>query len=235
MKASFGFAFKRTLPVLFGYLFLGSAVGLLFYKAGYSLVWAFLAGVLVYAGSGEMLLVSLLSCSAPLITIAFLTLIINSRHAFYGLSFIDRFKNAKKAYPYMIFSLTDETYSILCSIPEKGDREKDGRIIFFSAFLDHMYWICGTIIGSLAGRLLSFNWAGVEFSMTALFVVIFIEQWKNYKSHLPVYIGLGSSVSCLLAFGASGFILPSLIITVSLLIILKNKIPLENSKLQEAA
>ena len=235
MKVVFKKAFKKTLPVLFGYLFLGSAVGLLFYNAGYNFIWAFFAGLFVYAGSGEMLLVSLLSCSAPLVTIAFLTLLINSRHAFYGLSFIERFKHTKKAYPFMIFSLTDETYSILCSIPEDKDKDEDGKVIFAAAFLDHFYWICGSVIGSLLGQTLAFNWAGVDFAMTALFVVIFIEQWKSFKSHLPVFIGIGSSLVCILAFGSSNFILPSLIITVSLLMIFKNKIFIKNSRLREAS
>jgi 4-azaleucine resistance transporter AzlC len=228
-------AFKRTMPVLFGYLFLSSAIGILFYNAGYNFIWAFFAGLFVYAGSGEMLLVSLLCTNAPLTTIAFLTLLINSRHAFYGLSFIERFKHTKKAYPYMIFSLTDETYSILCSIPECEDKDTDGKIMFFSALFDHIYWMCGAVIGSLLGKALAFDWTGVDFAMTALFVVIFIEQWKSFKSHLPVFIGLGSSVFCILAFGSSNFILPSLIITVSLLMIFKNKICMKNSVLREAS
>ncbi|MCI1958264.1 MAG: AzlC family ABC transporter permease [Clostridia bacterium] len=236
MKVIFKKAFKKTMPVLFGYLFLSSAIGLLFYNAGYNVIWAFFAGLFVYAGSGEMLLVSLLTCGAPLATIAFLTLLINSRHAFYGLSFIERFKNTKKAYPYMIFALTDETYSILCSIPERNNKEEDGKVMFAAAFLDHVYWMCGAVLGSLLGQTLSFNWTGVDFAMTALFVVIFIEQWKSFKSHLPVFIGIGSSIVCVSAFGSSNFILPSLIITVSLLMIFKNKICIKNEgKLQEAS
>ena len=215
-------AFKKTVPVLCGYLFLGSAVGLLLADTGHSFIWSFFMALFVYAGSGQMLLISLIAISAPLSSIAFLTLLLNSRHAFYGLSFIERFKKVGKMYPYMIFSLTDETYSILCST-NVSKTVNDGKLITYIAMLDHIYWICGCVLGAVIGQYLSFNFKGVDFAMTALFVVIFIEQWKSFKSHTPVYIGIFSSIICLMVFGSDNFILPALIITVSALMLLKSR------------
>ena len=209
-------SFKKTLPVFFGYIFLGSAVGLLLSQTGYGLITAFFMALFVYAGSGQMLLISLMAINAPLSMIAFLTLVLNSRHAFYGLSFIERFKKTGKMYPYMIFSLTDETYSLLCST-SVSKTVNDGVLIKYIALLNQLYWIFGCVMGCALGKTLSFNFEGVDFAMTALFVVIFIEQWKSFKSHLPVYTGIASSLICLLIFGRDSFILPSLIITVSFL------------------
>ena len=215
------FAFNKTIPVLFGYLFLGSACGLVLFNAGYNFIWVFFISLFVYAGSGQMLLATLLATKAPLISVASLTLLLNSRHMFYGLSFIDRFKKAKKFYPYMIFSLTDETYSILCAThtPKHLD---DGKVIRNIAVLNHIYWIIGCQIGAVAGQLLNFNFAGVDFAMTALFVVIFVEQWQSSKSHTPVYIGMICSVLSLIICGADNFILPALTATVATLMFIKN-------------
>lgn len=228
-KSAIKYAFNKTLPVLFGYLFLGSACGLLLYEAGYNFIWVFFISVFVYAGSGQMLLASLLAVQAPFATVAVLTLLLNSRHMFYGLSFIERFKKAGKMYPYMIFSLTDETYSMLCSTTLSKTVD-DGKIIKAIALLDHCYWIVGCVTGALLGQLLSFNFAGVDFAMTALFVVIFVEQWKSFKSHIPVYAGVICSLLCILIFGADNFILPSLILTVGSLIALRGFIEHGNTK-----
>ncbi|MCJ7857037.1 AzlC family ABC transporter permease [Lachnospiraceae bacterium NSJ-143] len=222
-RESFKYAFQKTIPVLFGYLFLGSACGLVLFNAGYNFIWVFFISLFVYAGSGQMLLASLLAVKAPFATVAVLTLLLNSRHAFYGLSFIDRFKNAGSMYPYMIFSLTDETYSILCSTHTPVGIN-DGRVIKAIAFLDHSYWLAGCVFGALMGQLLSFNFKGVDFAMTALFVVIFIEQWESFKSHVPVYAGVISALLCILIFGTDNFILPSLIITVGSLMVLRHSV-----------
>jgi len=215
------FAFNKTIPVLFGYLFLGSACGLVLFNAGYNFVWVFFISLFVYAGSGQMLLATLLATKAPLISVATLTLLLNSRHIFYGLSFIKRFKNAKKFYPYMIFSLTDETYSILCATTTPKHLD-DGKVIRNIAMLNHLYWIIGCQIGAIAGQLLKFNFEGVDFAMTALFVVIFIEQWQSSKSHTPVYIGIVCSLLSIFVFGADNFILPALSLTVAVLMFVKS-------------
>ncbi len=226
-KSTLKYAFNRTLPVLFGYIFLGFACGLLLYNAGYNFIWVFFISLFVYAGSGEMLLASLLAARASFGTIAALTLLLNSRHMFYGLSFIERFKKAGKFYPYMIFSLTDETYSMLCAT-RTPKHLSDGKVITLIAVLDHLYWLLGCIMGALMGQILSFNFKGVDFAMTALFVVIFVEQWKSFKTHIPVYIGIICSVISILIFGANNFILPSLISTVGLLMLFRNAV--DNAK-----
>ncbi|MGE5613014.1 MAG: AzlC family ABC transporter permease [Bacillota bacterium] len=214
------FCFKKTIPVMFGYLFLGYAFGILFQQTGYNWVWAPLTSLAVYAGSLQFALTGLLASGASVATIAVMTLLINSRHIFYGLPFLKKFRDMGRKFPYMVFSLTDETYSVLCSCeyPEGIDEKKAS---FCIALLNHCYWIAGTLAGALTGRLAAVDFSGIEFSMTALFVVIFIEQWRSSKCHMPAVIGLVSGVLFLLLLGSSRFIMPSLIATVVLLLISK--------------
>ena len=204
------YAFKKSLPVMCGYLFLGFAFGILLQQAGYSAVWAFFISLLVYAGSMQFVLVTLLSAGAALPTVAMMTLFINCRHMFYGLSFVESFKKMGKKYLYMIFSLTDETYSLffITKVPKDVDERK---FLLAVALLDQCYWILGSVIGALAGHLLPFDSTGVDFAMTALFLVIMTEQWLAGKNHIPALVGLGSAFVCRLIFGASNFILPSMI------------------------
>lgn len=222
MKQTIRFAFYKSIPVLLGYVFLGFAFGLLLQEAGYSFWWALLSSVIVYAGSIQFVLVEFLSGGTSLPVIAVMTLLINSRHAFYGLSFVEKFRRMK-TYPYMVFSLTDETYSLLCSLktPEGVDEKK---AMFFISLFDQLYWIGGSVLGGVLGQLLPFDMTGIDFAMTALFVTIFVDQWREARTHLPAVIGLISSVVCLLIFGGNNFILPSLIITVGLLMALRNRI-----------
>lgn len=222
MKQTIRFAFYKSIPVLLGYVFLGFAFGLLLQEAGYSFWWALLSSVIVYAGSIQFVLVDFLSGGTSLPVIAVMTLLINSRHAFYGLSFVEKFRKMK-TYPYMVFSLTDETYSLLCSLktPEGVDEKK---AMFFISLFDQLYWIGGSVLGGVLGQLLPFDMTGIDFAMTALFVTIFVDQWREAGTHLPAVIGLISSVICLLIFGGNNFILPSLIITVGLLMALRGRI-----------
>lgn len=226
MKKYISYAFYKTIPVLLGYLFLGLAFGLLLQEAGYSFWWALLASTIIYAGSIQFVLVSFLGGGTSLPVVAVMTLLINSRHAFYGLSFVEKFRQMK-TYPYMVFSLTDETYSLLCSttVPEGMDEKK---AFFLISLFDQCYWITGSVLGGALGEILPFDMTGIDFAMTALFVTIFIDQWRSVKSHLPALIGLCSGVICLLIFGGSNFILPSLLITVTLLMALQN--PIENKE-----
>lgn len=226
MKKYISYAFYKTIPVLLGYLFLGLAFGLLLQEAGYSFWWALLASTIIYAGSIQFVLVSFLGGGTSLPVVAVMTLLINSRHAFYGLSFVEKFRQMK-TYPYMVFSLTDETYSLLCSttVPEGMDEKK---AFFLISLFDQCYWITGSVLGGALGEILPFDMTGIDFAMTALFVTIFIDQWRSAKSHLPALIGLCSGVICLLIFGGSNFILPSLLITVTLLMALQN--PIENKE-----
>ena len=201
MRQTVRFAFYKTIPVLLGYLFLGLAFGLLLQEAGYSFWWALLSSGIVYAGSIQFVLVEFLSGGTGLLTVAVMTLLINSRHAFYGLSFVEKFRKMK-TYPYMIFSLTDETYSLLCSlkVPEGIDEKK---AMFLIALFDQLYWVAGSVLGAALGQVLPFDMTGIDFAMTALFVTIFVDQWREAKSHRPAIVGLCSAAVCLLHHGGN--------------------------------
>ena len=209
------FALKKSLPVLFGYLFLGSAFGIMLYNAGYNWVWAIFISLFVYAGSGQFLLVSLLSGGASLATTAVMTLFINSRHIFYGLSYIEKFRQGGWRYPFCIFGLTDETYSVNTSFSSVPKNINEPHARFLISIFDHGYWIAGSVLGSLAGQIIPIDFEGIDFSMTALFVVIFIDLVREHKGRLKFvgFIGIGCSILCLIIFGSERFLLPSLIIT----------------------
>lgn len=219
MKKTVRFAFMRSLPVLFGYVFLGIAFGLLLQKAGFGAPWAFASSVLIYAGSMQFLLPSLL-LGGTWIEIAVMTLLVNGRHLFYGLSFIDKFRKMGAAYPYMIFSLTDETYSVLCALDTPAGVDAK-QASFFIALFDQLYWIAGSVIGALAGQYIGFDSTGIDFAMTALFVVIFLDQWQGTKNHIPAVLGLVIGTGMLVLLGAQRFLLPTLFLTVGALVLLR--------------
>lgn len=201
---------------MFGYLFLGFAFGVLMTQAGYSAVWCALSSVLIYAGSMQFILVELLASGAGLGLAAVMTLLINSRHLFYGLSFVGRFRGMGLSKLYAIFALTDETYSVLCALPE--ELSTPGRILRIS-LLDHLYWITGSVLGGLAGAALPFDTTGLDFCMTAFFAIIFIEQWLSAGVHAPAATGLVSAAVFLALLGPDAFILPSLAATVIVLLL----------------
>lgn len=211
------YAFMQSIPVMLGYIFLGIAFGLMLHDGGYSCWWALFSSLMIYAGSMQFVLVTLLTGGAGLIYSAIMTFFINGRHLFYGLSFIEKFRNMGKKYPYMIFSLTDETYSVLCDlkVPEEMNEK---RIMFFIALFDHMYWVLGSVLGGILGELITFDTTGIDFSMTALFVVIVINQWKESKEHRPVLIGGVIGVLCLVFLGPDQFLLPALSLTAIILL-----------------
>lgn len=223
MKHILKYAFIKTIPVLCGYLFLGIAFGILLQKAGYSYVWAFFISTFIYAGSAQFVLTGFLGGGTGLISVALMTLSINIRHIFYGISFINKFKKTGKAYPYMIFSLTDETYSLLCStkIPKEFD---EGKTLLAISLLDQIYWVTGSVAGAALGQFLFFNTKGIDFAMTALFLVIFTEQILTVKSKLPAAAGAISGILLLIVFGKDRFILPSLLLSVSIILLCKNRI-----------
>lgn len=210
MRKTIRSAFVRSVPVMAGYVVLGIGFGILLKKAGYGLFWSFLMGLTIYAGSMQYVGVSLLTSGASLITVALTTLMVNARHLFYGLTMIGKYEGAGKKKPYMIFALTDETYSLLCDgqAPEGVDRHWYG---FFVSLFDQCYWVLGCVLGSLVGEVLSFDTAGIDFSMTALFVTVFVEQWLTAKDHRPALLGLVCSVGCLLIFGPGSFLIPTMI------------------------
>ncbi len=216
------YAFIQSIPVMLGYIFLGIAFGLMLQDSGYNFVWAFFASLTIYAGSMQFVLVTLLTGGAGLLYSAIMTFFINGRHLFYGLSFIERFRDMGKKYPYMIFSLTDETYSVLCNL-QTPENMNEKRIMFWIALFDHSYWILGSVLGALLGELILFDTTGIDFSMTALFVVIVINQWRESSEHRPVVIGGVVGVLCLLLLGAEQFLLPALTITAIILLGVRKK------------
>ena len=179
-------AFPVTVPVLMGYLAIGIAFGLMLQEIGYNFIWAFFMSLTIYAGSGQYLGVTLLGAAAALSTVAVMTLLINFRHLVYGLSMLEKFRGMGPRKLYMIFSLTDETYALLSSA--RAPVGVDPRNFYFAiALLDQSYWILGSVIGAVAGALIPFSTEGVDFAMTALFVVIAVDQWRSYRKHLPFW------------------------------------------------
>ncbi len=203
-------AFRASLPVMAGYLVLGLGFGVLLQNQGYGFVWACLMSLTIYAGSMQYAALDLISGGASLITTALMTLMINARHFFYGLSMLDKYQNTGKAKPYLIFSLTDETYSLVCSPPPEGVLERSYYLLV--SLFDQFYWVLGCTLGGLLGPILPFRSTGMDFAMTALFVVIFVEQWLSAKSHLPALLGLGITAVCLLVLGPSRFVIPSMVL-----------------------
>ena len=212
------FAFRQSLGVLFGYVFLGTAFGILLRQAGFGSLWSLAFSGLVYAGSLQFVLAGFLAAPTALPTVALMSLFINARHLFYGLSFIERFRSMGKKRPYMIFSLTDETYSVLCGMDEVPAGVDKNGAMFLVALLDQLYWVAGSLLGTFAGSL-PLDFTGIDFSMTALFLVIFLEQWRGAKSHLPALLGLGCGAVFLLALGPDNFLLPALCTTVAVLLL----------------
>ena len=220
-------AFPVTVPVLMGYLAIGIAFGLMLQEIGYNFIWAFFMSLTIYAGSGQYLGVTLLATAAGLGTVALMTLLINFRHLVYGLSMLEKFRGMGWRKLYMIFSLTDETYALLSSA--RAPVGVDPRNFYFAiALLDQSYWILGSVIGAVAGEVIPFSTEGVDFAMTALFVVIAVDQWKAYKKHLPALIGGAVTVVFLIilgsVFGQDQMLLISLGVIVLLLLILRDRL-----------
>ena len=223
-------AFPHTVPVLLGYLFLGFAFGVLLSSQGYSFLWAGLMSLTVYAGSGQFVAISLLTSPFDPLGAAMMTLMVNARHLFYGLSLLDSFKGAGVKKPYMIFALTDETYSLLCSaVPPADVAPHEFR--FAISVLDHCYWIAASMLGAAVGSAIEFPSKGIEFVMTALFIVILIDQWEKSSSHLPALAGVGLSLLSLILFGADNFI-PFAMIAILIFLLLFKK-PIEKKRRKE--
>lgn len=204
------YAFISSLPVMAGYIVLGMGFGVLLQDKGYSWWWAALMSVTIYAGSMQYVAVDLLSGGATLLSAALMTVLVNLRHLFYGLTMLEKYNDTGRRKPYLIFSLTDETFSLVCApdLPAEIDRNS---YYFYLSLMNQCYWITGSILGAVAGSALSFNSAGIDFAMTALFVVIFVEQWEKTKGHLPAVTGVAVTAVCRLLFGSSGFLIPSMI------------------------
>ena len=222
-KRLFLYAVKKSIPVFLGFIFLGIAFGIVLQSSGLAWPWALFISGTIYAGSMQFALIPLLGASTPLPTVALMTLMVNSRHLFYGLSFVDMYREMGRKYPYMIFSLTDETYSVLCSC--KGDMEiveNNHEAAFYISALHQFYWVLGSVIGAVAGEMLSFDTTGIDFSMTALFAVILVEQLKSggREARLSAAMAIAIALLFLFTLGAGRFLLPTLTCTVLALAIM---------------
>lgn len=217
-------AFPYTVPILAGFLFLGMTYGVYMNVSGFSFLYPMFMSLTVFAGSMEFVAVSLLlSAFAPLQAFL-LTLMINARHLFYGISMLDKYKGTGWKKIYLIFGMCDESFSINCTaqIPAGVDK---GWFMFFVTLLNQVYWFTGSTLGGVFGSFISFNTQGLDFVMTAMFVVIFLEQWGKDRSHVSALLGLGLSALCLVIFGADSFIIPSMLALLAALTLLRR--PLE--------
>ena len=205
-----------------GYVVLGTGFGILLRNAGYGVLWAAAMSLLIYAGSMQYVGVSLLTGGASVLTTLLTTFMVNARHLFYSISMVDTYKDAGKYKPYMIFALTDETYSLLCDgkVPEGAD---PNTYRFLVSLFNHSYWVTGCVIGSLLGSVLPFSTAGIEFSMTALFIASFTEQWLTTRDHIPALTGLLSTLVCLVIFGRDRFLIPAMLLITLVLTLLRRR------------
>ena len=217
-------AFIKSLPVMAGYVVLGIGFGILLRGAGYGVLWAFAMSAFIYAGSMQYVGVSLLTGGASILTTALTTFMVNARHLFYSISMVDRYKDAGKYKPYMIFALTDETYSLLSGGEDPfGDEEALNMYRFWVSLFDQSYWVTGCVLGSLLGAVIPFSAKGIEFSMTALFIASFTEQWLTTRDHLPALTGLLSTLACLVIFGAERFLIPAMLLITLILTVVRGR------------
>ena len=228
MLGAFRAALRSSLAVLAGYLVLGVAFGLLLNSIGLGVFWAAAMSILVYAGSAQFLAVSLIGASASLPQVALLTFLLNFRHFFYGLSMVSRYQGVGKRKLYLAFALSDETYAILAgALPPAQVDPAD--YYFAVSLLDQCYWVAGSLIGATVGQLITFDTTGVDFAMTALFVVLAVEQWKSARRHAPALFGVCCGVVCLLIFGPDLFLIPALAAIVALLLLFRRRLEEDRS------
>ena len=216
-------AFYHSIPVMAGYIVLGTGFGILLRSAGYGVGWAFAMSLLIFAGSLQFVGVGLISGGASVLTAVLTSFMVNARHLFYSISMIGKYKDAGRYKPYMIFALTDETYSILCDgqVPEGTDEH---LYRFLLSLFNHSYWVAGSVLGSLLGSVLPFSTVGIEFSMTALFIASFTEQWLSTQEHSPALTGLLSTLLCLIVFGPEQFLIPAMLLITLILSLLLGRL-----------
>ena len=211
MKQLLKRALKDTLPVLTGYLVLGFGFGIIMKANGFGIALTAAMSLLIYAGSMQYAAIGLMAGGASLLTIGLTTLMVNARHLFYGISMLEKYRDVGSCKPYLIFGLTDETYSLVCTDPVGiAPEERSGYYLLVTA-LNHLYWVSGSLLGAVAGTVLQFNSEGIDFALTALFLVVFLEQWLTSEKHAPALIGVGASVVSLLVFGADSFLIPAMV------------------------
>lgn len=224
-------AFYMSIPVMAGYVVLDTGFGILMDKAGYGVLWSFAMSMLIFAGSMQYVGIGLLTGGASVLTTIITTVMVNARHLFYSISMIGRYRDAGRYKPYLIFALTDETYSILSSDnTEFDDQEELNRYRFFLSLFNQSYWVAGSVFGSLIGDVLPFSTDGIEFSMTALFTASFVEQWLTSDDHIPAVTGLLGTAACLLIFGTENFLIPAMLLITFILTVLRGRLDRTDSR-----
>ena len=219
MRPSIKTALRDSLVILPGYLVLGIGFGVLMDTKGFGLLHSFLMAVFIYAGSMQYVGVELLASAASYLTVFIMTIMVNIRHLFYGIGMLDKYKDLKKHKLYDIFALTDETFSIACNRKMSGLNKED--YYFYLSLFNNCYWITGCVLGSFLGDVSPFDFRGIEFSMTVLFIVIVIDQWEKNKDHTPVILSFIASIVCPIYFGRDNFLIPSMALIIVILFIMR--------------
>jgi len=216
-------AYVASIPIMGGYIVLGMGFGVVMASSGYGLPWALAMSVLIYAGSLQFVGIGLLTGSMSLLTVALTSLMVNARHIFYGISMIDNYKDSGAKKPYMIFGLTDETYSLVCNGPGEMPKKDFHWYAFFISILNQLYWVIGSVLGSVLGNIIPFDTTGIDFALTALFITVFVQQWIDNKDHRPAAIGVIASVICIFVFGKDKFLIPTMIAITAALCFMSTK------------
>ena len=222
MPRTFLYAFGQSSPIIFSYIVVGFAFGIMMQEAGYTPLHVLLSGLFIYSGSLQIAMVPLIVAHTPLAVMIFASFIINSRYMFYGIGYAERFKKQGIFYPYMIFAFPDEVYCVFSanSYPSYVDPVKCDLM---TAVMCHMSWVSGGLLGVFLGDVITFDMSGIDFAATCLFVCICVNQWMEFKSHIPMYIGLLSAFVCLIIFGSDNFMLPALSLSLVLLVMMKER------------
>ena len=214
-------AFVKSIPIFCSYVFVSMAYGMMMASAGFPWYDSLLVSLTVYTGAFQFVLITFLSSGASLITIALTALLMNSRQSFYSLTFLKEFKQMGRRKLYMIHTMTDETYAVNCTL-DLPKKEKEDNM-FLVALFSRCYWMVGSVLGGILGQIIPFDLTGIDFCMTALFLIIFIDQWEKTEKHTPALTGLGIGVICLLIFGENRFMLSALLIVSALLLLFQRK------------
>ncbi|MEQ3229824.1 AzlC family ABC transporter permease [Fusicatenibacter saccharivorans] len=214
-------AFVKSIPIFCSYVFVSMAYGMMMASAGFPWYDSLLVSLTVYTGAFQFVLITFLSSGASLITIALTALLMNSRQSFYSITFLKEFKQMGRRKLYMIHTMTDETNAVNCTL-DLPKKEKEDTM-FLVALFSRCYWIVGSVLGGILGQIIPFDLTGLDFCMTALFLIIFIDQWEKAEKHTPALTGLGTGVICLLIFGENRFMLPALLIVSALLLLFQRK------------
>ena len=219
----FRFAVKNTIPIFFTYLFIGIAFGILMSDAGYGVLHTTASAFFIFAGSMQLVMVPMMTSGASLLSLALMSFFINARHIFYGIGFIEKIRRMGWRCPYMILTLTDETYSVLCSVKYADGIDEDGAA-FLIALLDHLYWVFGCFVGACAGQFLQFDMRGIEFSATAFFLVVVVNQWEQHRSKLPFITAVVCALVSFMLLGSEYFLIPTLVACLAVLLLLRRPI-----------